>query len=322
MSDKRQQLIELIERGAIVPGRIAEALAIARIYPRPGAWKAFLEYLLLGIGTLALGSAVVFFIAYNWEAMGRFAKFGLVEVLMLLAIAAYWWLGAERLTAKFSLMLAAILLGVLLALYGQTYQTGADPWQLFCNWALLLLPWALIGRFALLWILWLALINLSLLLYYQVAPGLLWFAFDSELDMIWLLFVLNGIALVVWELLSLRRDWLDQRWAVRLIAVVSGVCITWLALHGILEDDASIVPVVVWLVWLAAIFYGYYQWRCDLFMLASACLSAIVVATAFFGRHLFDDVEPGSFLIMSLLVIAMGSGAALWLRRVHREWQT
>jgi len=34
-------------------------------------------------------------------------------------------------------MVSTILVGVLLALVGQTYQTGADTWQLFFYWAIL-----------------------------------------------------------------------------------------------------------------------------------------------------------------------------------------
>ncbi len=50
-------------------------------------------------------------------------------------------LGPECTPGKAALLLATLLLGVFLALFGQTYQTGADPWQLFANWALLILPW-------------------------------------------------------------------------------------------------------------------------------------------------------------------------------------
>ena len=47
-----------------------------------------------------------------------------------------------------------MLVGGLLALIGQTYQTGADPWQLFALWALLALPWCLGARSDMLWAPW------------------------------------------------------------------------------------------------------------------------------------------------------------------------
>ena len=69
------------------------------------------------------------------------------------------------------LLSAMILVGGLMALFGQTYQTGADPWQLFFNWALLVFPWVLISRFHVMWLVWLGLLNLSVHQYFQVFGG-------------------------------------------------------------------------------------------------------------------------------------------------------
>ena len=67
------------------------------------------------------------------------------------------------------LLIASIITGSLLALFGQIYQTGADTWQLFFAWAILITPWVVIARFPALWLLWLGLINAFLLLYLDVA---------------------------------------------------------------------------------------------------------------------------------------------------------
>src|SRR5699024_9654838 len=40
------------------------------------------------------------------------------------------------------LVLAALMVGALLALLGQLYHSGADSWRLFAWWVLLLIPWA------------------------------------------------------------------------------------------------------------------------------------------------------------------------------------
>src|SRR5699024_841252 len=126
--------------------------------------RGFIDRLLLWLGGLALACSVLFFIAYNWADMGRFFRFGLVEGALVAAIAAYWKADGRGVTAQVSLIVATLLLGVLLALFGQVYQTGADSWQLFFYWALLMAPWALIGRLAVLWVFWLGLINLTILL--------------------------------------------------------------------------------------------------------------------------------------------------------------
>lgn len=219
----RKQIINLIEQGAIPADNINDALTTAKIVPEPKDWRIFIDALLLWLGGLALAFAAMFFIAYNWNEIGRYAKFGLVELLIVLAVGIYWKLGENKVIGKVSLLVATIFLGVLLALYGQTYQTGADTWQLFFNWALLILPWAIVGRFPAIWIVWIILINLSIVLYHQVFRGAFGLMFSSELDMFWLVFVFNTIALGVWEYLAIIWPWLSERWGARLLAIWSGI---------------------------------------------------------------------------------------------------
>ena len=89
MNSSRSQLIELIEQGAIPAGKIGDALIATKITPDGKAWHAFLDRLLLWLGGLALAFAVMFFVAYNWNDIGRLAKFGMVEIVIVLAITAY-----------------------------------------------------------------------------------------------------------------------------------------------------------------------------------------------------------------------------------------
>ena len=92
------------------------------------------------------------FFAFNWSAIGRLGKMGLIAA----AIAACA-LGAlpdpRRLLSRVLLLLlsASVLVGALLAVFGQAYQSGADPWSMFATWALLILPWTLAACFRPLW---------------------------------------------------------------------------------------------------------------------------------------------------------------------------
>lgn len=322
MPSSRSQIINLLEQGVIPPDKIDEALAVTAITPDARAWKTFLDQLLLWLGGLALASAAVFFIAYNWTAMGRMGKFGLVEVLIVLAVMAYWKF-SDAVTGKVALLVATIFLGVLLALFGQTYQTGADPWQLFFNWALLMLPWAIAGRFPAIWIVWIVLINLSIILYHQAFRGLFGLMFDYRNGMFWLTFAFNSLALVAWEVLSKPWPWLAERWAIRLLAVGSGAPLTWLVIFGIVDSENGLALAgLAWVIWMAVMVFVYKKKRPDLFMLAGCCLSGIVVLITFLGRHLLDNGDAGGFLILALAVIGLGAGAAVWLRNVHREWQS
>ena len=76
------------------------------------------------------------------------------------------WRGLDSGPGRIALLAAGFLVGVLLAVYGQVYQTGADPYGLFVTWGLLIVGWALIGRQAGLWMLTLVLANLSVILYW------------------------------------------------------------------------------------------------------------------------------------------------------------
>lgn len=331
MHSTRKQLIALIEHKAIPANKVRDALTASRLFPDAGAWRVFIDTWLLWLGGLALAFALLFFVAYNWINIGRFAKFGLVEIAIMLAVAGYWKYRQHKVAGKLALLVASIVLGVLLALYGQTYQTGADTWQLFFSWALLMLPWVVIAQFPALWVFWLSLINLALVLYFQVSrsffAGTLGFMFDFDQDVFWALFCLNTLALISWELFmelfgEKKWPWLGERWVTRLMAIAGGMSLTWLVVFSILEAEKNdIIAFLVWICWLAALYGVYRKRRPDLFMLAGGCLSALVVVVTFLGKLILERAaDSGGFLLLALLVLGLGTGAALWLKRVNQRF--
>jgi len=317
----RSQLIALIEQQTIPAEKVNDALRATKVMPSGQAWIAFINHLLVWLGGLALSFSILFFVAYNWQEIGRFTQFALVEVTIAMSVLAYWKLGTESVVAKVSLLSATILLGVLLALYGQTYQTGADTWQLFFTWSLLILPWVVVGKFAAIWVVWILLLNITMTLYQPKFNSLFWFVFSSETAMLWSLFLFNTLALVVWEFLSGRYCWLSVRWAARLLALASGTSITHLVVYSIFGfDDVSNLAVIVWSVWLAMLYFIYRKIKPDLFMLAGGCLTTVVVFVSFISEHMIKDGEPAIFLFVALMIIGMSTGIAMWLRSIHREW--
>src|SRR5688572_8917827 len=58
--------------GAIPRERVHEALAVTGAAFSPQAWRTFLERTLLSFAVGALAAALGFFIAANWQALGRF----------------------------------------------------------------------------------------------------------------------------------------------------------------------------------------------------------------------------------------------------------
>lgn len=321
MNTQRSDISYLIQSGGIPDNKIEQALNVSNIRPTNQAWGSFIEKLLLWLGALAMTSSVLFFIAYNWDEMGRFAKFGLVEALIGLSLLSFWKMNkTKQLISQVSLFMASILLGVLLAFYGQTYQTGADTWELFLTWAILIIPWTLLSRFSVQWIFWLALLNTAGVLYFETFRGAFGLFFNSETGTLWLITAINGVALIVWETLDNKLTWLASSWATRLLAVASGGALTILVIDSIFARHHSLLPGFVWLLAMVMLYFTYRKLKPDLFMLAMGCLSGISVIISGVAKILFDtfDIELGAFFILALLVIALGGASAIWLKNTHK----
>ena len=315
----RRDILDWAEQGLIAPRDLPRALRVGGAHPMAADWRHFVEQLLLWLGTVLVAAAVVFFVAYNWDALGRFAKLGLVEVLVVAALGVVAWVGLDREAGKAALLAAAVLVGALLALVGQTYQTGADTFELFAAWGLAILPWALVGRSAPLWVLWLAIANLAVTLYYTTFGVLFGLLLGPE-RLLWVLFGFNTLALVAWEAVGGRAGaGLAARWAPRLLAAVSGTLVTVLAILDVVSwRGTSGWGIVAWAGWLGVGYLVYRAWRRDLFVLAVGVSSAIAVIVTFVGRHLVGH-EAGGFLVVALVVIGLSAVGTKWLRAMAAE---
>ena len=274
----RGEILGWAAAGHLAADRLPQALRLAGALPGPKEWRRFLDALALWLGALFLAAAVIFFFAFNWQELGRYTRFGIVEALLLVAVLAAWRLGLERAAGKAALLVATLLVGALLALVGQTYQTGADPWELFATWALCVLPWVAIARFAPLWLLLVALVNLAAGLYYHAFAGM--FSVFFSTGALWAtLAVVNALALAAWELAASRGvAWLAGRWAPRIIASASLGFATLLAVWAIIDLDTTGIAAPVVYPALLIGSYAVYRHRIrDLYVLAAGVLSVVVV---------------------------------------------
>ena len=334
--NKRNTVTHLIQSSAITEKDVDKALGLAAIYPDTREWKHFIEYMLLFLGTLAVAASAVFFIAYNWDALDRFAKFGITEVLIALSVGVYLKANkssqllaenhpkkAQRhIISQLALLVASIFVGVLLALYGQTYQTGADTWQLFLTWAILVLPWTITARFTLLWLLWLALIDTALILYFDTFRGILGTLLGTDSQMLWTLVIVNSLAMLCGEWLLKKQAGQHHHWALRLIAISAGIPMILLVLDGIFNRYSNVLlPLTLWVISLTAVMIYNQRYKPDLFMLAMGCLSVITVVTAGIGKLSAEYIGDGvtTFIILTLSVIALGAGSAIWLKNRHQQ---
>lgn len=321
MLSTRNQLLQWAAEKKILRADLPAAMRVAGVYPNTAEWTRLFDALSLWLGSLLVAVGVIFFFAYNWNELGRLAKFALVQGPLLATITIAIWKGVDSDIGRAAMLVASLLVGALLALIGQTYQTGADPWQLFASWAVLVLPWTVVVRMPALWIIWLALVNISLSLYYATFGGLFGILFSGN-EIAWVLLTVNLIALVTWQTIIAKAPGaLRARWALRVLATACGVLITTLVLYGIFNGEQRIPAAVVWVAMLWATHAYYRSTNPDLFMLAGGVLSAVFVMTAALSRALLNSLveSAGALLVVGLLVIGLSAGGAWWLRTVASE---
>jgi uncharacterized membrane protein len=309
------------EAAGLSPAGVRRALALVGASPTPDAWARFLGSALLLLGAGLVLSGVVSFFAFNWATLGRFAKFGLLEGGIIACALLGWWRARDA-VGRVAIFAAAVLVGPLLGVFGQTYQTGADPWGLFAVWALLILPWVIAAAFTPLWILVVALCDLALVLYWEQVPQL---SSSTWMYLFPLLAGIHVIAVAAWEWQWRRpTPWLTARWAPRLaVATAFG----FLLMPGITFALDFISPGpgrtfgfgMLWVA-VAATMVVYRQVREDLFMLTVAGGSVLIMITMGLGRLVFEEMklEIGGGLLMAMFVIVEVVVAVGWLRRSVR----
>ncbi len=116
MSNKRHIILSWTEQGHLAALDLLRVLALAGVLPSREAWRCFLDRLLLWMGTVLLASGLILFLAYNWNDLGRFTKFSLVEGLVVAALLLVWRLGLDRPGGKAALFGACLFLDALPAL--------------------------------------------------------------------------------------------------------------------------------------------------------------------------------------------------------------
>lgn len=315
--DQRALLLRLAESGELRCDQLAQASAHGALRPTAAEWRALLDRVFAFGAALLLTAAAVFFLAYNWDAMHRFARLGLVVGVLAACCAGALFARPLGVGWRAALFGACVATGALLALVGQTYQTGADVWELFAAWAALMLPFAWLSRSSASWMLWLAVANLALMR--ALSQSVWWGFFDtlSNAQALLVIAAFNMIVLLVFEGFASRLIARPARWIHRLAAlgVLAPLCAG--AVFGWWESEFRIVAATFSIVaGLAAAVY--YRARRDLPILALAVYGGIAVLAA----GLVKLLRVESFLSMNLVglfIIAASAGAGVWLAGLHRQ---
>lgn len=292
----------------------ARAFAIATASPDARSWRVFLTRALLIVGAGLVLAGVISFMAYNWSRVGRFGKFAGIE-LAIVAATLFALKRLPTLLGEIALFAAAILVGALLAVFGQTYQTGADPYGLFAAWLLIILPWVLASRWSATWMLALVLLDTSVVLYWAQVAG------TQERDMLWLLLTIGAVhfaALAAWEWQRRRTAaWLTERWAQRVVAVFA-LYAWWLvaAIAVVVTDRSGLAGIAGVAAFAAAVgtMLRHYRRPVDLFMLTIAMVAAMALGTTVALKLI------GEFLRIGLTGLMLVAALVVWEITLLLKW--
>jgi len=292
-----------------------EGWEAARHLVLPGAiWRAWASRHLLYLGTALILAGVIYFFAYNWEDMDRLTKLGLAAGGVVLSAGAAYWVGLTKLGGKVLLLAASVMVGVLLAVFGQVYQTGADAYELFLSWAALIFLWVLISDFAALWFAWILILDLAVLFYWgQVAEPEGW---TFELYFLGLSLP-HALALGLREVLLGRdRERLPGSWLRLMLLLLFLTFTTMPTLAWIFDDSARFLwflSPALWLLGIVAV-YTLYRFRLrDPVALTLVVLDACLVLCCFLIHGIFEGLdlheEAGALLSGITILVVVGVAA-------------
>ena len=281
-------------------------------------WRAEPEQLArrlpIGLAVLAgalLGLGLIFWIAANWDTLGRFGRFAVLQAVVLAFGAAALWRPALRAPLALVVLLAT---GALFAYFGQTYQTGADPWQLFALWAALTLPLAWGLRSDVLWTPWVLVAFVGLSLWMQAHTGHQWRVEPDDLA-VHLIGWVVALCLVVAMGAMGRRITGAGPWALRAAATLTVTVITVTALGGLFSRDIA-AHYALGLLALAALAAAFVPARSfDVFALSAAALGLNTLLVAGLGRLLFEQSGRGDPIGRLFLLGLVAAGLLAESRR-------
>ncbi len=275
-----------------------------------------------GVAVLAAalgGLGVVMWIAANWASMGRVGHFALLQGLVLvMGVGA-----ALKPAARAPLGLLALLgVGALFAYFGQTYQTGADPWQLFALWAVLALPLCWGARSDVLWAPWALVVVTAISLWTHTYSGHRW-GVEADQLRVHLAAWTAGLALVAVLSPATSRVTGAGVWSFRTAVTLTVAAITLTAIGGLFHKPVQAQYVLGLLVFAVGLALLNTRAWFDIFAISAVALGVIALLAVGVARVLFDNGGGdwvGKLMLMGLIaagLLASTVSGILHLARRH-----
>jgi uncharacterized membrane protein len=295
---------------------IAKALK-DNVYNDKEAWQKFLRLLFISLGIGFTVSGIIFFFAYNWADLHKFAKIGLAEGLVIATASLALYPKININVRNIILAGASVLVGVLFAVYGQIYQTGANAYDFFLGWTVFVTLWVIVSNFAPLWLLYLVLINTTFILYsQQVAND--W----SEVFVFTTLFIINTIVLIIAITFSKHKKILTiPNWFLNTVALASVSYATIGIIFGMFDNYERNVafPVLILITVITFVLGIWHGLKTKSgFYLSVIPFSLIIIVSALLVR--ISDGEM-MFLLISLFIVLAVTLTIKILINLQKRWK-
>jgi uncharacterized membrane protein len=292
--------------------------------PTASSWAAYLYWQALIVGVVLVVAGTIFFVAANWSALPGAARLGIVGASMVAATMIGGYLG-DTLAGRAVTLLGGLLFGPLLAVYGQIYQTGADAWELFGWWTLVLLAYAGLARFYGTGVLALIGLHVTCLLWIDQALGTDSYEGTGAL-------VIAGLALIDAGIVAIAERFTRGREREVIVRVAAFFGLALLVPFWVITvfdeiPEGGLPGLLLLFGALVAIWMIYRARRPDIGMLAAFATVVTLLISSLFARFLFKDLDALLFGVTALgvLVCLLVWGFTRWLlawRREHGPDQT
>jgi len=314
MTKIEREDIQIISRHSNWSEESIDKILKQEIYNNKESWRKFLRLFFISLGVGFTTAGIIFFFAYNWADLHKFIKIGLIEGLIVIATLIVLFSKISLDIKNILLTGTSILVGVLFAVFGQIYQTGANAYDFFLGWTMFITLWVAVSNFAPLWLVFITLINTTFILYsQQVAHD--W----SQVFVFTLLFGINILFLTI----ALSGNKVIEEikppiWFTNLLALAAVSFSTIGITFGIFsEKQASFIVLIILTSILYAVGIKYGLKVKSGFYLSIIPFSIIVIITALLIK-LSDDA--GMFFFISLFVIASVTFVIKNLIYLQKKW--
>ena len=251
-------------------------------------------FLLFSVVFLIAG--VTSFTAYNWASMSNIEKLAVPSVLIVVGLVAYLFLEKE-IYKNLAIFFSSFMIGTLFAVYGQVYQTGADVWILFRNWAIfLIIPIVATGYYSLM-ILFSIVVATSTSFYLDLYLSGAIVPFLSSL--------IFGIILMVYPFLQKRFNFKFNNIFYNIMIGIFYICFIATGFAAVVSNDYNLLAIILYLLFVGGVYsIAYIQLKkvtVKILSITALGFFGVAVIIKMIENIFFGDLT--AYILLSLIVI-------------------